>query len=280
MLHSRWHTLPSTVAALALTFLVAGCGSDDADPGRAQEPPPRSAGTPTTPAEPTNASPTKSTSRSPAPEESTPPTPGEATTAAPATTRGGRLLPAAQVPGFNPEFAWKVESTRAREGRRPFGTCHKFAMTSIGATRVRARSYVPARTSAGSTASHLVADFPDEKTAKRAYEVLRSWRGQCDEELAEYDRHEVGRLQPVELPSGVSTGDGEASWYLLGYGPPKGEPASGYFDAQGLTRVGQTISVLQMRLIGQDYNYGAGQEPMVAALRTSAARLTGSPPAG
>jgi hypothetical protein len=61
---------------------------------------------------------------------------------------------------------------------------------------------------------------------------------------------------------------------MLTYGPASGETDDdAYFDAQGLARVGKRISVLQMRLVGQDYNYPSGHEPMVQAVRTAAGKL-------
>ncbi len=230
----------SAVAALCL-LLVTGCGADDeADRAEAES------------------SPTTSTATSPSS-----PAPSESVTPNPPTTPAGRLLAAEEVPGFNDEFTWREESTRKREGRRPFGTCHRFAMTSIGATDVAVRDYAPVRESRGTAAANLVAEFADEETAARAYEVLRSWRGQCAEMLTEHDRRKVGGLEPA----------GAGTWYLLVYGPAEGDPDAGYFDAQGLVRVGSTISVLEMRTVGQDYNYGRGREPMVAAVEASAAKL-------
>jgi hypothetical protein len=179
----------------------------------------------------------------------------------------GMLLTADEVPGFNDRFTWREKSTRRGEGRTPFGTCQKFAMTSIGATKVVVRTFRPGLKSPGSSASHLVARFADEMTAKRAYEVLKSWRAQCKDQLTSYDRTQVGKLQSVPV-DGDATGD----WYLLVYGPA-GDPDSDYFDAQGMTRSGTTISLLEMRLVGQDYNYPSGKEPMVGAVQNAAARL-------
>ncbi len=45
------------------------------------------------------------------------------------------------------------------------------------------------------------------------------------------------------------------------------------FDAQGLVLSGTRMALLQMRMLGQDYNYPAGREPMVAAVRTAATQL-------
>ena len=65
--------------------------------------------------------------------------------------------------------------------------------------RSRQRRYVPpaGRDDAGPPeAAELVADFPDEQTARSAVEVLRSWHRPCDDRLGSYERHEVGPLEP------------------------------------------------------------------------------------
>ncbi len=259
-----------TVGLTASILALAGCAADvEPEPRRAAseetKPSSRASKSPRT-TSPSPASPAATEAAT----EATPTAEPSPTTAAAVvnTTATDRLLTAAQVPGFNEQFTWKEAGTRKNEGKNPFGTCHKYAMTSIGAMRVVVRDFEPEGPADGATAAHLVADFADARTARRAMEVLKSWRGQCEEELSEYDRRDVGALEPVEA-SGA-----DAAWYLLVYGPPEGGSADeAYFDAQGLTRVGKRISVLEMRLVGQDYNYPAGKEPMVDAVRTASAEL-------
>jgi hypothetical protein len=139
-------------------------------------------------------------------------------------------------------------------------------MTSIGAEDVAYRTYRP-DAGDGSAASELVARFPDDMTARRAFEVLKSWRADCAGNLEKYDRVEVGDLEDVETDAGTG------HWYLLTYGPAEGDPDAGYFDAQGIALVGDRVAVVRLALVGQDYNYAAGQEPMVEAVRAAAARL-------
>lgn len=204
----------------------------------------------------------------PSPSTTAPsPTPSETTSAAPAPTLADALLPAEQLPAFNEQLAWRVTGTSDAEPKALFGTCQKFAFTSIGATEVAVRRYAPTSGNARADGGELVAEFADPKTARRAYEVLKSWRGQCD--LSDYRIHDVHQLQsvPVDQP------DSAADWYLLVYGPPKDDINAGYFDAQGFTRVGNRIAALGLRVVGQDYDYPPGHEPMVDALRAAAARL-------
>lgn len=180
-----------------------------------------------------------------------------------------RLLPAEQVPGFNEQYRWVAGGTRTREGRDLFGTCQRFGITSIGATSVAVRDYRPAEPAQGDApdpAGELVAEFPDTATARRAFAVLKSWRAQCADRLPGKRAH-VGELESVQVDGGTG------GWYLLTYRPPGGSPDEAIFDAQGMAVVGTRIAMLKLRLVGQDYNYDAGQEPMVAAVQRAAGRL-------
>ncbi|MGH3330495.1 MAG: hypothetical protein ACRDPJ_04230 [Nocardioidaceae bacterium] len=255
----------SGLTALTLATVAAGCGAETepGDPARAG-----AVASPTvSAAAPSPAQTSSSAAVSPTPTPSETESAVQTQQAAPPEQipTKDRLLTAEEVPGFNDEFTWSAGATRMREGNRPFGTCHKFAMASIGATKVAVRDFAPAE-KAEATAANLVAEFADEATAKRAFAVLKSWREQCGEELRSHDRSDVGSLQDVPVPPGATGG-----WYLLTYGPAGGDES--YFDAQGLTRVGTRISLLELRLFGQDYNYPAGKEPMVAAVSTAAGKL-------
>lgn len=271
LVRRRGRVLASSFAALALTVAVTGCANQNVDDDVAAALPAQQGASKSPEIEPSESP--RVDSESPDPEANESPDTEDSTEPEAAQEHGirGKLLTAEEVPGFNEEFSWAVKSTRMREGQSPFGTCHKFAMTSIGAWKVVVRTYEPRTASPGATASHLVAEFADEMTAKRAFEVLKSWAGQCDEELNGYERSDVGTLKPVPAPAEV---DGEiGQWYLLTYGPAQGDPGFSFLDAQGLTRVGSTISALEMRLVGQDYNYSSGEEPMVAAVQNAAVRL-------
>ena len=244
---------------LALMLGLAACGPEPVASGDADETPVA----------------TESEASSEEPSDAT----TEETTAPPATsdpaepsvepgtgTLTDALLPAEEVPGFNEEFTWVEGTTAAAEPKDLAGACHQFEMTSIGAEEVAYRTYEP---TAGdnSEASHLVAQFPDEMTANRAFEVLKSWRQGCAKNFKKYDRVQVGDLEDVDTQAGTG------HWYLLIYGPAEGDPDSGYFDAQGIAKVGDRVAVLRLSLVGQDYNYEQGQEPMVEAVRAAAARL-------
>ena len=97
--------------------------------------------------------------------------------------------------------------------------------------------------------------------------VLKAWRAQCADQLKRFDTSRVGALQDVSVDGGTG------GWYLLTYGPVTGDPDADFFDAQGLAVVGTRIAMVEMVLAGQDYNYEAGQEPMVAAVQQAASKL-------
>jgi hypothetical protein len=185
--------------------------------------------------------------------------------AAPRATLPARLLTAGQLPTLRGAGAWSELNTSGREPRALSGTCHRFTLLSVGATRVAHRDY-RATGGAGARAQHLVASFADAKTAWRAFEVLKSWHDDCAERLRKWERHDVGPLRPVGGP-------GEGHSYLLGYGPVNGDASASYFDSEGLVRVGNRVAVLRIAYAGDDYPYPRDQEPIDAAVRAAAAKL-------
>lgn len=242
------HRAVVLLLAAATSGLLAGCGQEVGAPADSGYP---------------------ATSASPDPSSSEPSPEGTETSADPdpaADTLVDALLPAAEVPGFNEEFTWSELATEPSEPADLAGVCHKFEMTSLGAEEVAYRTYQP-DSGEDPAASELVAQFPDEATAARAHEVLLSWRKDCAKTIKGFQRVDVGDLEDV------STDQGTGSWYLLIYGPAEGDPDSGYFDAQGIAMVGNRIAVLTLTAIGQDYNYPAGDEPMVTGVRAAASRL-------
>lgn len=182
----------------------------------------------------------------------------------------GRLLPASAVAGLNDGYRWREAGTGTGEPKRLFGTCQRFAVTSIGAERVAVRHYLPAGAAfrkAGDHAGELVAAFPDETTARRAFAVLRAWRGRCADRLPGHKSSDVGDLQDVAARGGTG------GWYLLTYGPVKGDPGARYYDAEGIAVVGSRIALLSMVKVGEDYDYEPGHEPIVGTLRRAAGLL-------
>lgn len=250
--------------AVACLVLVSGCGGTGST-SASSSPSGSSTGSST-------ASSTSTSSVSPsgaASSSSTPSTPSASpsSAASPRTLRA-RLLGAAELPGFNAGYRWRATGTAPESPSSSFGTCQRFSTTAIGAERAVVRRYLPAaRSATGDKAGELVATFPDALTARRAFAVLTAWRSRCADRLRQHTRPHVGSLQDVSVPGGT------AGWYLLTYGPVPGQPDAQVFDAQGMVMVGSRIAMVSLALAGQDYNYAAGHEPMVAALQRAARNL-------
>jgi hypothetical protein len=287
----RFAVALSVLAALTATSCADQTPTGSSDPSPSPSATPSASGA-TSPTADASTSTPSSSPASPTTQASTPtmqpttPSPSmvATTTATPTrtpqgtATAGGRralrgkLLTAREVPGFNAEFRWKDGRTRNGEGVSPIGTCQRFSMTSIGAERTVVRTYQPGPKQSHDVAGELVASFPDETTARRAFEVLKSWRARCAGQLPGQQLRRVGRLQDVPLGTGSGTGTG--AWYLLTYGPVASDPEAVWFDAQGMALVGSHIALVRLAVAGQDYNYEAGQEPMVTAVKRAAAKLS------
>jgi hypothetical protein len=231
-------TLATSMAtSLAAVMLLGGCGND--------EPTKEPGGKTTAPVtEPT----TEATS-----ELTTEPA-ATASDTSPASTADlkTRLLSARALPGVNEATRWKVSSTEAEKGAG-HGTCQKFSLVDIGAESSLVRSYAGGT---DLTAVQVVAEFADAKSAWRAHQVVRTWASSCADMLdAEVEK--VGKLTPVPVPSGV------AQQQLLQYGDKNADAHT--FAGVAITRRDNYLSIVQIELIGQDYNYEPGQEPAAQA---------------
>ena len=239
------------LAALAAVLVLAAtaCGARDDDPS--SEP---AADVPTAPVA------SESASADPSPSETASPTEPGTPLPSPASLTD-RLLPTDQVPGLNARWRWEDGET-GKAGTEPFGLCAKVDLASIGATDVVERTYFPP-VDTDDNAAEQIADFPDTKSVAQATAVLKSWHKKCKTYLGKADS-KIGPITPVTVPTGTG------SWYLVSY--PEGND-EGRFHAFGFVASGTRIAVLSIDNGGQDYNYPAGQEPMVAMVRAAADRL-------
>jgi hypothetical protein len=260
-------------AAVVLPLvLLAACGNDDPE-----EPDP-TAGTPSettdatteptteAPEEPTT-EPTTELPEEPTTEPTTEPTsdpPEEPTTeptpeptddpTSPATGLASALLTADTLPA-PAGISWGPGTVKRGTGAADISVCQRprVKLSSIGATkgahvRVRSRSV---------SARHVVARFPDARSATLGYGVLEAWLGQCEEH---------GRARgffTVNAPDGYTSADGgdAAGRALVFYGPVPDDPSAAFIEPQALVRVGDTLSWVVWKQIGQDYNYEEGQSP-------------------
>lgn len=254
----------ATVPAAVVLALVAGCSGSTSRSGSASDSP--------------TAGSSASGSSSPAPSDGSSTPSGSPRASGPTSPSGptqptlrDRLLGAGELPTFNPQTRWRTGSTVSTEAPTSFGTCQRFDVTSIGAERVVIRRYLPSgddMSDLAARAGELVARFPDEPTARRAFSVLEAWRARCGDRLKRFRTSRVGAAETVPV------GGGTATWYLLTYGPPPKDQQARFFDAQGAVRVGARIAMVSMLTVGRAYHYEPGHEPMVAALQRAAHRLS------
>jgi hypothetical protein len=242
----------------ASVLALAGCADDPASEPSSTS---TSASAESASASPSDNAPSSDSTAEPSTSASTSVAPG-------GSTLRSRLLAAAELPGFNPDFRWTQGPTAPEDPSASFGTCQRFAVTSIGAERALVRRFRPADDGSTDRAGELVATFADTQTARRAFSVLEAWRRQCADRLRAWQQSDVGPLEDV-----VVTG-GRGGWYLLTYGPVPGDRDSQFFDAQGMALVGSRIAMVSMVAAGQDYDYDAGSEPMVAAVQRAAQKLS------
>lgn len=252
------------LAVAALTLSGCGGGESSESSGGSSTEPSSSSSSPST----ESTSPSSSAPSSESPQPSDEPSSSDSPTIAPGgSTLRSRLLTAAELPGFNEDYRWTQGATAPEDPSTSFGTCQKFAVTSIGAEQALVRRFRPTGAGSSDRAGELVATFPDSQTARRAFAVLQAWRGQCADRLRKWKRSDVG------APESVRVAAGRGQWYLLTYGPVPGDRDSQFFDAQGMVMVGSRIAMVSMVGAGQDFNYERGQEPMVAAVQRAAQKL-------
>jgi hypothetical protein len=288
---TRTPALRASLAAATLALATSACTGDSQS--AAEEPSARPSASPTPSATPsatgeqtessptpTTASPTaaEATSASPTQPSSTVETTEEAPSAAPVqppppgSGPEAMLLRAREMPGLNEQHAWRTIATENQERRQPVWACQVTDFSSIGATDVWVRRFVGRPGGADSAvARSAVITFADDQSAARAYAVLRAWHDRCEEQLRGDYRH----VRVDAAPTAVDVENGQAEWRMAIYGPVEGDPDAGYFDATGYVRKGERISLTTMVSVGQDYNYPAGEEPIVGAVRNSAIKLLG-----
>lgn len=224
----------SLVGSLAVVLLLAGCGSEGSDNEQDAD----RAGSDKTSA------PVDHSTHTPPTDSATvtPPEPGLET----------RLLSADELPGVNDITEWSVASTDSEDGAG-HGSCQKFSLVDIGAQSSLVRSY----TATGDiVAVQVLGEFADAKSAWRAHQVVKTWAAECAEMLdAEVEK--IGTLSAVPVPGG------KADQQLLQYGDKDAEAHT--FAGVGIVRHGSYLSIVQIDVMGQDYNYDAGDEPAARA---------------
>lgn len=255
------------LAVLTTTGLLSACSGGGGDTQDAGDQPTAASSTPT----PTESeTPTETPVPSPSSSSVTPtPTPTPTRTVTPAPRLTSRLLPARAVAGLNQEWRWRDGETRTAEpAGGQLADCIRFSLAAIGASEVVTRTYLPPRFAADAPASafQVVAGFPDQETASRVMQVLRSWHGTCQQRLNQVSD------QPHRVSDAVSIGNGLDAFAYL-HTTRGSTPDTTQFEDVSQVRVGDLVSIVVVELDEQDYNYEARRTPAARTAVAAARRL-------
>lgn len=181
--------VPLAVVSVLTTLALGACGSDGGTPNDAAAP------APTHPAHHESATPTATPTARPTSAREhhrhKVGTLGPRTRTS--TADDVHLLAADRLPTIGGR-AWTVGD--GTDGA--VGACQKTPLDTIGAMSATSRSY---HADDGLTASQVVAEFPDAKSAWRAHQVLLSWRDDCESRV----KHAaVGPLEPITVHTGTA----------------------------------------------------------------------------
>ncbi len=258
----------------AVVLLAAGCGTQSADTSAAPSADTTARATaPTAPAaSPASGSPAPPTgaASSPPVSRASRPTPGDDAAGVGALPRGlvarstglrGRLLTAAAVPPLVSGAGWRLGRTRS-ESSEPLGECQRTPLVTIGAQQATVRAFRSAADPTAQpspTATQVVAEFADPKSAWRAHQVLTAWAADC---AALHDFADE-QVSPVSRVRGVSRGVGHH--FVLAYRPAGGAPV--VQAAYGVARVGRFLSVVRYTTTSPRWSYPDGKEPEARAVR-------------
>jgi hypothetical protein len=260
------------LAVLATAGLVGACADDGDLRNTSDEPTAASTTATPTASESAGESPSESASESltPTPSSSSAtPTPSPTQTVTPAPQLTAALLPAGEITGLNDQWRWREGETRTAEpASGQLADCVRFSLAAIGASEAVTRSHLPPAHAADARASafQVVARFPDEQTAVRVMQVLRSWHESCQRRLNQVSD------QSHRVSEAESIGAGADAFAYL-HSAPGSTPDTTQFEDVGQVRVGRLISLVVVRLDEQDYNYDARRTPAARTLSAAAKRL-------
>lgn len=245
--------LPRTVSVAASMILLLGlaaCGSDD-------EPDSKSNASDTSTVVGESDQATTETTETTESTDSTESTGGTV----PSATLDSMLLTGEKMPGVNQETLWTEDGT-GPEDAEGVSDCQKTDLLTIGAEDAIAREFEDEGQNA--SAGQVVARFADDKSAWRAHQVVQSWLKTCAERLDD-DVRKVSKPRAVAIPGG------KAHVVLAQHGNRNADEHE--FDGIGVVRKGSMLSVIQIDVESQDYNYEPGQEPATRAVKAAAGKL-------
>lgn len=243
---------------LVLLGGAAACGGDDpeASPSPSPTTDSPSASPSESPSETAEESPTESASPSETASPTGTPSSDEGSDPGAGTLRDA-LLSADELPGLNAESSW-TQGRTSQVGTAPFGWCQRYDALTVGAREGVQRQFRDGDSRAG----QQVLDLVDETNAVRAERVFRSWHQQCR-------RGNGVAVRPISDLTADVSGDADSAWWYLSSTGRRG----GQWEAFGLARSGQRITLLRMQHAGQDHSYPPGEDPLEVGLRTAAGKL-------
>ncbi len=253
-------TLAATLLGVLLALGTAGCSDDSQPTSQEAETEETESVSPASPdtTEPTSTISPGESATSEATETSEP----SGTDTAGPVDPASMLLPAGRIGKLNAEWRWRAANDFDTEPKR-LVACHRAALIDVGAEEVAVREYT-SDLDANTSAFHLVAALPDEKTAERLYAVLESWHSGCQRRLEAAakgrDGVKVTDLEPVE------TGADDAATYVIFQPTATG---SARIENVGIARQGRAVVMAVVKLEGQDFNYPRGRTPAAVTLRNA-----------
>ena len=262
MRSSRAPGVTVSLVALTMSLLVAGC-ADRTEPtseSAASEATSESESADEPTETPTSTAPTTPATVSSTPTSAAPSTDAAAGPAEPAAL----LLPPGKVGKLNAEWRWTTGNDSDTEPER-LVACHRAALSDVGAQQVAVREYT-SDLDANTSAFHLVAAVPDDKTGQRLYAVLESWHSDCARRLEAQKRGDDGvKVSDLER---VDTGADAAATYVVMQPTATG---AALIENVGIARDGDVVTVTVFKLEGEDFNYPRGRTPAAVTLRNAAA---------
>jgi hypothetical protein len=268
----RQPRLPALLAAAALGLTLGSC-ANEAEPAADdtnETPTTASSATSATSTTSGPATPTQSSSPTDFPsatESSQTLTSSEQPTATSTRTAAAvdldeLLLPPGRMGKLNAEWRWLTGNDFDTEPDR-LVACHRFRLTDIGAEDIAVREFT-SDLDANVRAFHLVAGFPDAKTARRVTSVLDSWHGSCRARLEKRspgkDGVRVSALEPVNAAAAAATS------YVVMQPTATG---TARIENVGIARDERLVTVVVVKLEGEDFNYPRGRTPAAVGLRNA-----------
>ncbi|WP_435772069.1 hypothetical protein [Nocardioides sp. SYSU DS0651] len=171
---------------------------------------------------------------------------------------------------------WFATSTWTRAGQELFGPCAMTGLADTGATSVAGREFElrnlepDAPAVRGDRLTQVVAEYPSEAAAIRAWSTVNGWLEECTgrpDELTDYRALQTRKVPVPEADAVVTDSH---------FGPLPAELRDGdatHLMETGVLRVGDRLTVVTSVVVGSDYDF-IGGTPVERMLVPAAERLS------